>query len=506
LATIAARVAASNARSVHLMNSSDARSHDIDPVVWRVAVVTVLGTIMSVLDTTIVYVALDTLHHRLRIPLADTQWIISGYLLALATVIPLTGWTTRRFGARRVYLTSLMVFTAGSALCGIAGSAAALVAFRVIQGIGGGMIMPVGQMILAGVAGPTRMGRVMSVTGVPTMLAPILGPTIGGLILASASWRWIFFVNLPIGGVAFVLARKILPSDSGYGPRRRLDIGGLLLMATGMPLLTYGLTQIGNAGAIDATTVLVPLIVGTLLIVGFVWRCTRTSAPLLDMRLYRHGTYAAASAVLFFLGGALAGSLILLPLYYQQIRHLNTIDTGLLLAPQSIGMVLVMPFVGRLTDRLGAGPLVVPGVAIMTLATVPLGLLSAQTNYVWLSLVLTIRGAGVGLAIMPAFAAAFAALDRGKLPDAAPQMNVVMRLGSSIGVAVLTVVLARAIASDPRAPASAYGTAFWWSLCLSATCAIPGWVLWRSERRTRAALATATGSELERGPITEIAV
>ena len=208
-------------------------SHPVDPFVWRVGFVIVLGSLMSILDTTIVNVALDTLHRRLHSPLSDIQWVITGYLLSLATVIPLTGWASRRFGAKRVYLTSLVVFTGGSALCGVAGTATTLIAFRVLQGVGGGMIMPVGQMILADVAGPQRMGRVMSVTGVPAMLAPMLGPTIGGLILQGASWPWIFYVNVPIGILAFVLSARILPSPVNRGARSRLDLRGLLLMATG---------------------------------------------------------------------------------------------------------------------------------------------------------------------------------------------------------------------------------------------------------------------------------
>ena len=472
--------------------------HQIDPFVWRVAVVIVLGSIMSILDTTIVNVALDTLHTRLHSSLADIQWVITGYLLSLATVIPLTGWASRRFGARTVYLTSLVLFTAGSALCGIAASATTLIIFRVLQGVGGGMIMPVGQMILADTAGPDRMGRVMAVTGVPTMLGPILGPTIGGLILQGASWRWIFYVNLPIGIIAFVLAMRILPHATNRGAAPRLDIPGLLLMATGMPLLTYGLAEVGNKGTFAATQVLAPLILGVVLLVAFVWHCTRTSTPLLDMRLFRRGTYAAASVVMFFLGASLFGALILMPLYYQQLRHLNTIDTGLLLGPQGIGMAFVMPVVGRWTDRIGGGPLVVAGVAVTVLATIPLGLIGAHTSYGWLSIVLVFRGVGIGFAFMPAFVAAFASLDRSELPDAAPQLNVMMRVGGSIGVAVLAVVLARALISHPHTPAGvagAFGTAFWWSLGLSAASLIPGWALWRSERRARVARLHASAAK-----------
>ena len=461
----------------------------LDPYVIRVAMVIVLGSIMSILDTTIVNVALDTLHRRLHSPISDIQWVITGYLLSLATVIPLTGWASRRFGAKRVYLASLILFTAGSALCGLASSANELIAFRVFQGIGGGMIMPVGQMILADTAGPARMGRVMSITGVPTMIAPILGPTIGGLILQSISWRWIFYVNVPIGAIALFLALRVLPVAAASRERPpRLDVTGLLLMATGMPALTYGLSEIGITGGFTSDRVVFPLIAGVVLLAGFIMHALRVPNPLLDLRLFRRRTYAAASIVMFFLGGALFGALILLPLYYQQLRHVNVIDTGLLLGPQGIGMAAVMPFVGRLTDRLGGGPLVIGGVLTTVIAGIPLGLIGAHTSFVWLSAVMVLRGVGIGFAFMPAFVAAFVALERHELPDAAPQLNVMMRVGGSIGTAVLAVVLSRALLSaahTPAAVAGAFGSAFWWSAGLSAVALIPGYLLLRAEREAK---------------------
>ena len=189
------------------------------------------------------------------------------------------------------------------------GSTTGLIVFRVLQGVGGGMIMPVGQLILADTAGPKRMGRVLSVTGVPTMLGPILGPTIGGLILESASWRWIFYVNVPIGILAMVLAVRILPPAGRQEHPPRLDARGLALMATGMPLLTYGLAEIGVTGGFSSVKVIAPLIAGVLLIAVFVWHAWYADAPLLDLRLYRRGTYPSASLVMFFLGGALFGAI-----------------------------------------------------------------------------------------------------------------------------------------------------------------------------------------------------
>src|SRR6202142_1754361 len=192
--------------------SSTAASSPIEAHVWRIAFVVVIGSIMSILDTTIVNVALDRLGRELPTTLGEIQWVITGYMLSLAAVIPITGWAARRFGAKPIYLVSLLLFTAGSALCGVADSSTQLILFRVLQGIGGGMILPVGQLMMARAAGPKRMGRVMSIVAVPAMLAPVLGPTLGGLILDNASWRWIFYVNVPIGLVAVISALRILPT------------------------------------------------------------------------------------------------------------------------------------------------------------------------------------------------------------------------------------------------------------------------------------------------------
>src|ERR1700729_2549388 len=219
---------------------SGANSDRIDAYVWRISAVVIVGSIMSILDTTIVNVALATLSHELHATIDQIQWVVTGYMLSLAAVIPVTGWAARRFGAKRVYITSLILFTAGSALCGLAPSSTELIAFRVLQGVGGGMILPIGQLMMAEAAGPKRMGRVMSIVAVPAMLAPILGPTIGGLILDNVTWRWIFFVNVPIGLIAVVLAVRALPTVKP-APADRLDILGLALLATGLPLLTYGL-------------------------------------------------------------------------------------------------------------------------------------------------------------------------------------------------------------------------------------------------------------------------
>jgi EmrB/QacA subfamily drug resistance transporter len=458
----------------------------IDARVWRISMVVILGSIMSILDTTIVNVALETLGRELHSTVSEIQWVVTGYMLSLAAVIPVTGWAARRFGAKRVYVLSLILFTAGSALCGLATSTEQLIIFRVLQGVGGGMILPIGQLMMAEAAGPERMGRVMSIVAVPAMLAPILGPTIGGLILDNASWQWIFYVNLPVGIFAVIAALRVLPSIKP-GKTDPLDVRGLALMATGLPLLTYGLAEIGVTGGFSSTKVWLPLILGAALIVLFVFHALRAKFPLLDLRLYKRATFASASFAMFCLGAALFGSMILLPLYWQGIRHMSVVDTGLLTAPQGLGIALVMPLAGKLTDRLGGGPLALFGVIFTTITTIPFALIGAHTSIEWLSVAMFLRGMGIGFAFMPAMAAAFAALDRSELAHATPQLNVLQRVGGSIGTAVLAVVLQRAMAGAHtlNAAADAYGTAFLWAAGLSALAIIPCVILLRAERKAR---------------------
>ena len=472
------------------MASSSTSSDKIDAYVWRISAVVILGSIMSILDTTIVNVALDTLGRELHSSISNIQWVATGYLLSLAAVIPVTGWAARRFGAKSIYLTSLVLFTAGSALCGLATSTTELILFRVLQGIGGGMILPVGQLMMAEAAGPKRMGRVMSVVAVPAMLAPILGPTIGGLILDSVSWRWIFYVNVPIGVIAVIAALRILPTVSRQ-KTDPLDWRGLLLMATGLPLITYGLAEIGITGGVTAAKVLIPIIAGVALVAVFAVYALRVRHPLLNLRLYGRPTFSAASITMFCIGAALFGGMVLLPLYWQTIRHESVVITGLLTAPQGLGAALVMPLSGKLADRFGGGPVALFGVTLTAVATVPFALIGAHTSILALCLAMIVRGFGIGFAFMPAMTAAFASLQRSELSDATPQLNVLQRTGGSIGIAVLTVVLSRSLtgAHSLAAGASAYGNAFWVAVGLTALAIVPCVILVRAERAAKRAAA-----------------
>jgi EmrB/QacA subfamily drug resistance transporter len=475
-------------------------SEKIEPYVWKIAGVVILGMIMSILDTTIVNVALRTLSVDLHSSISQIQWVVTGYLLSLAAVIPVTGWAARRFGAKRVYMTSLVLFTAGSGLCAVAASTTSLVLFRVLQGAGGGMIMPVGQLIMAQVAGPKRMGRVMGIVTMPAMLAPILGPVLGGAILQNLHWSWIFLVNLPVGALAFALAWRMLPqTDSGEAGR--LDVVGLGLLSSGTTALVYGLSELGTHASFTAPTVIWPTLAGIVLIGVFIRHALRVERPLLDVRLYANRVFGAASLTTFGLGAALFGAMILVPLYYQEVRHESVIVTGLLVGPQGLGMLIVMPLVSRFTQRFGAGRVAIGGVAILSLASVPLAFVGTGTSIFYISLVLLLRGVGIGFSFMPAMTAAFASLRPSQLSDATPQLNVVQRVGGAIGTAVLAVVLQRATGHAVSKPASAFQDAYWWSVGICVLSLIPCFVLMRTENPRARLSRSAANAEAAAEPL-----
>jgi EmrB/QacA subfamily drug resistance transporter len=473
--------------------------------VWIVAAVVTVGVIMSILDTTIVNVALETLSRELDASLNTIQWVSTGYMLALAVVIPLTGWMSERFGAKRVWMVSVALFGLGSALCGFAWSAGSLIFFRVLQGFGGGMIMPVGMSVLAQTAGPHRLGRVMAVIGVPTLLGPIFGPVIGGLIVDSVSWRWIFFVNIPIGVLALALAARLLHADAGRADAGRLDWTGLLLLSPGVAGIVFGLSETESHGGITATIAWAPIVAGVLLVALFARHAWFADRPLIDVHLFRATGFSAAAASTFLLAGALFGGMIVLPLYYQVARGETALAAGLLMAPQGVGAALAMPFAGKLTDRVGGGRVALAGLLICTFATIPFAGIGANTAYSLLAPVLVVRGIGIACAMMPAMAAAYATLSHAEVPRATSALNVLQRVGGSMGTALLAVVLQHQIASrlggagggtlqrlpdDVRARvaeplAAAFGNTFWWAVGMSAVALVPAVALAVSQGRAR---------------------
>src|SRR3954454_7007015 len=459
-----------------------AASLGLDRHVAAIAAVVIVGAIMSILDTTIVNIALETLARELHASLDDVQWVATGYLLSLALVIPLTGWASERFGARRVWLWSVALFSIGSVLCGAGRSLRSVIFLRVLQGEGGGMIMPVGMIMLAQAAGPQRMGRLMSIVGVPMLLAPVVGPALGGPVSDDLCWRWIFLVNLPVGLIGLVLGSRLLPRAKASTDAGRLDWLGLLLLSPGLSLLVFALAEVSTHGGLGAVSAWLPLVSGVALIAAFVLHALRAARPLIDVRLFGERAFSAAAGTTFLVAMSLFGSLILLPLFFQIARGETALAAGLLQAPQGLGVALAMPFTGVMTDRVGGGRVVLFGLAVLTASTIPLALLEPGTSLASIGLVLFVRGVGVGATMMPVMAAAYAVLDHAAVPRATSALNVIQRVGGSIGTALLAVVLQRQLADahGPAAVAHGFGHVFWWAIAMTVLAALPALVLVRA--------------------------
>ncbi|MBO0841825.1 MAG: multidrug efflux MFS transporter [Nocardioides sp.] len=476
----------------------------LDRGVIITGLVVVSGLIMVILDTTIVNVALNTLGSDLDSPLSTTQWVVTGYMLAVGTVIPVSGWALDRFGTKRVWLFSLTMFVIGSALCAFAWSMPVLIVFRIIQGLGGGMLMPTGQTIITRAAGPDRMGRMMAVLGIPMLLGPVFGPVIGGVLVEYTSWEWIFLVNVPVGALAIVLAVRLLGPGDEHAHTDRLDLRGLVLLAGGLVALLYGLSRASAQASFAKTDVIAWLVGGGVLIALFVVSSLlRAERSVIDVRLFRNRLFAGGSVTIFLVGIGLFGGMLMLPLYYQSVRLEGAAAAGLLLAPQGLGAAVAMPIAGRITDRFGAGWVVPVGVVLAVLGTIAFTQVGTDTSYVWLSAALFVRGLGLGGTMMPTIAASYSQLTPKLVSRAAPTISAIQQVGGALGGALLVVVLTETmndkLASaglpagggggnvtsvppamhDRLAPllASSFGEAFWTAAILIAVIIVPAVLL-----------------------------
>ncbi len=406
------------------ITTGDPADDKLDARVFKIAGVVVLGAIMSILDVTVVTVAIPTFQTIFDTTYAIAAWTMTGYTLALATVIPLTGWAADRFGTKRLYMAALVFFVLGSVLCATAWNIGSLIGFRVIQGLGGGMLMPLGMTIMTHAAGPHRIGRVMAVLGVPMLLGPIAGPILGGWLIDSFSWHWIFLINLPIGIVALIYAWIVLPADQPE-PSESFDFLGMLLASPGLALFLYGVSSIPEAGTVAARKVLIPMIIGAILLVVFVFHALRAVHPLIDLRLFKNSSlrYAVITMTLFAM--AFFGSGLLLPSYLQQVRGESTLMAGLLIAPQGLGAMLTMPIAGRLVDKIGPGKIVLTGIAVMSIGMAYLTQVTADTPYPLLLGALFVMGLGMGCTMMPTMTAAIQTLTHAQVARGSTLMNIV---------------------------------------------------------------------------------
>ncbi|WP_329201195.1 DHA2 family efflux MFS transporter permease subunit [Streptomyces sp. NBC_01435] len=440
----------------------------VDKQLLRTAFILVLGTFMATLDATIVSVGIDSLADEFGASVAEIQWVTTAYLLAVVAAVPASGWLADRFGGRRTWLVAMGVFLLGSVLCASAWSVTSLIVFRVVQGLGGGLLPATGQALLARVAGPGRTGRVISVVAVVPLLSPVLGPLAGGSILAVAPWPWLFLVNLPIGAIAILLARRHVPEVPPSTRRTAFDLRGALLLSPGLAVLVFGLTEVAHGRTLPAT---IGVSAGLAMLAGFTVHGLRTRrTPLVDPRLFARPPFGAAAVALLVLGASVFGTMFLLPLYFQTGRGMSAWGAGLLLAPQGLGAAAGSVLVNRTIDRVAPRTLVVTGIGLILLGTVPFTQLGHEPLDIALASALAVRGIGMAMVGAPVMNIVYSRIEPEFLPRASGALNLLNTVGGSVGTAALAVVLQNRLSARGPDISGAFGDTFRWVLgfCLFA--------------------------------------
>ena len=430
-------------------------STTIDPVVWRVAGVALVGPFMTQMDSTVVNVSLSTIRAELHASIAAAQWILSGYLLSLALMLPVNGWLVDRVGARRLYLGCFSAFTLASLSCGAARTIDELILARILQGIAGGLMAPMAQMMIARVAG-RNMARVLGYAVLPVLVAPILGPVIAGTILKYAGWPWLFYVNLPVGILGVTLALFLLPRDDVSTTRRPFDVLGFLTISPGLACLLYGIPRAPHADGVAA------LLVGTLLMAGFVVHARRLKIrALVDLELFRNRIFSTAAATQFFANAAFYGTQFLVPLYLITGCAVSPSRAGWLVAAMGLGMMCSFPFVGRLTDRFGCRAVSAGGAVTALCGMLPfLWMSHSAFSAAAAAACLYVTGVGQGTITIPSVSAAYSSVPKERIPVANTAINIVQRLGGPLATTLMAIVMSHAAGPVSLPATHAFAPAF----------------------------------------------
>ncbi|QPZ40066.1 MDR family MFS transporter [Paramicrobacterium chengjingii] len=433
----------------------------------------IVGGITAIFDTTIVAVGLHTLTDRLNAPIATIQWVSTGYLLALAVAIPFVSWAQARLGGKRLWLFALGFFVLGSILCACAWNAESLIAFRVVQGLGGGIMFPLMQTLAMQNVAPQAMARTMAIVSLPIALGPILGPVLGGVVLHWLDWHWLFLINVPLGVAGLILAFFFISKDRPHrdAHHQRLDLIGVVLLVPALAGLLYGLSNVHAEGGFSRADVLFPIIIGAVMLVAFtIWAMRRAGAALIDVRLLAQRSVRASSITLTFLGATLFASTFLLPLYFQTLRGADVLTAALLLIPQGVGTLLARLIAGKLVDAVGPRIVALVGFLVIAAATVPFALTGADASVWLLGIALFVRGFGLGVVLIPVMTVAYVDIRRDEMPHASAITRIVQQLGGAFGTALVAVVLT-AVATQTDTQAG-FQSAFWWTIAITIAAAI----------------------------------
>lgn len=405
-----------------------------------VGVVFVSAMFMNIMDITIVNVALPTIGRDFHIEPTAVDGVVIAYLVSLAVFIPASGWLGDRFGGKRVLLLAIVVFTLGSVLCGLAQNMTELVVFRVLQGAGGGMMAPVGMAMLYRVFPPAERVRAASIMTVGTTLAPAIGPVLGGFLVTDFSWRWVFFVNLPIGIVAVIFGALFL-ERTGSIDAGRFDVPGFVLGGAGLGLLMYGVSE-GPLKSWSSTDVIASCVIGAVLLGVFVLVELRTTRPMVDLRLLSGRLFRSTNVVMFLAAAAFLGMLYLIPLYFQDARGLSALQSGLSTFPEAFGVMIGAQFASRLIyPRIGPRRHITGGLLGLVVCMLALTQITVTTNLWFIRALMFVLGWMMAQVMVPNQAASFAMITPESMGRASTFFNTMRQVGSATGVAILSTVL-----------------------------------------------------------------
>ncbi|WP_233531323.1 DHA2 family efflux MFS transporter permease subunit [Paenibacillus alkalitolerans] len=384
------------------LNAADEQASIKSIIAPLVAII--VGMFMVILDGTAMNVAMPRLINDFQSPISVVQWTVTGYALAQSAVIPLAGWLSDRFGAKRIFLFSVIMFTIGSALCALAASAEQLIVYRIIQGLGGGMVSPIAMAFTYRLSPPGKVGAVMGMIGIPMLLAPALGPVLSGWLVDFATWHWIFLINVPVGVIAVIIALRTLPNIERQTVPA-LDYLGMFFAPLAFAMLAYGVSsaggEAGQGNGWTSTQTVTGITVGVIALIVFIFVELRRSHPLLELRVFGSGNFTRGIVVQWIATIALFGTMFLVPLLLQQAKGYSAFTTGLIMLPQALSAAIFMPIGGRLYDRIGARPVVIAGLSIVTVAGFLLSRLAPDTSLAMIMLPLAMLGSGMGLSMMP---------------------------------------------------------------------------------------------------------
>jgi len=448
----------------------------LDASAVRSALTLALGAFVALMDTTIVGVALHAFSVHFHASLTDVQWVSAAYLLAMAALTPATGWAAQRFGAAACWTASLCVFLVGSLLCALSWSLGVLVAFRVVQGLGASMLFPLMRILVVQVAGPQRMGRMMSLIAVPILVAPVIGPMVGGTVVQDLSWRWAFFLNVPIIVVVIVLSGVYLPNIKTPGGGG-LDVIGLLTMSGGLTTAIYGLSQLGAGQALTSGQVLAPLLAAVLLLTAHGVRSRRISAPIVDFALFRDRSFTASTAITALNNFGLYGAVVLVPMFFQQAGGKGPLAAGAIMVAQGAGAAVAVVVVGRLIDaKSNPRALVLVGLLLVAAAMATFATTGSASVSAPLLLALFVQGIGLALAASPVMVTLYHSISPTSMAAATTANAVSQQLGGAIGTTVIALLLQRSLSWHAQVT-PAFQFVFWCSLGFVALTALPALLL-----------------------------